>query len=93
LDILEKDHLASKSDFNKSVEVQSELNKHLEQLLEEQVSQNKAQTELISSLQSALDDLKDSWNGIQQIQKDTSNITSSCKAMIHSFSLADPFDW
>jgi hypothetical protein len=90
---LEKDNAASNIEVKQSFELQSELNKHLQQLLNDQVVQNKAQTDLILTLQAAINDLKESLQSIEEIQKDSSNVTASCKAIVHSFSLTDPFDW
>ena len=93
LDVLEQDNAESNIELKKSFELQSQLNKNVEQLLAKQVVQNEAQTDIILTLQATINNLKESLQAIQEIQKDSSNVTASCKAIVHSFSLADPFDW
>jgi len=93
LDSVGKEQEIVKDNLMESLNSQLLVNENLERLLASQSKQNEAQKIIISNLELLVAELGSTLVGIQNVQNDTKNATASCKAIVHEFSLADPFDW
>jgi MarR-like DNA-binding transcriptional regulator SgrR of sgrS sRNA len=93
LDVVQKNQLNWDEDLRKNLNTQSETSQTLQRLLTQQMSYNEVQQNTIKTLEMTISNLQITLESLQETRTDEANVTSTCKAIVHSFSLTDPLFW
>ena len=93
LDSIQRNQLNWDKDLRDNLNKQTETSQALNSVLSEQLSLNEAKDEIVMKLESVVSDLHKTLGKIQDTKTEEANITASCKTIVHSFSLRDPFFW
>ena len=93
LDAIQRNQLNWDKELRDNLNKQTETSQALNNVLNEQLSLNEAKDEIVSKLESVLSKLNKTVGTVQDTKTEEANITASCKAIVHSFSLRDPFFW
>ena len=93
LDAIQRNQLNWDKELRDNLNKQTETSQALNNVLSEQLSLNEAKDEIVSKLESVLSKLNKTVGTVEDTKTEEANITASCKAIVHSFSLRDPFFW
>ena len=93
LDSIQRNQMNWDKNLRDNLDKQTETAQALNTVLSEQLSLNEAKDEMANKLESVLSDLHKTLGTVQNTNTEEANITASCKNIVHSFSLRDPFFW
>ena len=93
MDSIQRNQLNWDKELRDNLNKQTETSQKLNTVLSEQLSLNEAKDEMVNKLDSVLSDLHKTLGTVQDTKTEEAHITATCKTIVHSFSLRDPFFW
>ena len=93
LDSIQRNQLNWDKDLRDNLNKQTETSQTLNTVLTEQLSLNNVRDKMVQNLEGIVTDLHKTLGTVQETRTEEANITASCKTIVHSFSLRDPFFW
>ena len=93
LDSIQRNQLNWDKDLRDNLNKQTETSQTLNTVLTEQLSLNNVRDKMVQNLEGIVSDLHKTLGTVQETRTEEANITASCKTIVHSFSLRDPFFW
>ena len=93
LDAIQKNQKSWDEELRTNLNIQTESSQTLETLLSQQILSNTAEEKMVKNLEVVLSDLQKTLQNLNDTRNTEANITASCKNIVHSFSLMDPFFW
>ena len=93
LDSIQRNQMNWDKDLRDNLNEQTKTTETLNTMLTQQLSVNEARDKTVTNLEVVLADLHKTLGTVQETRSDEANITASCKTIVHSFSLKDPFFW